>query len=60
VEGFANPRKNQQNELHHANLARKGGLLLDLEVVQKDESEGKDKSAVSRLCHGISKIVGYG
>lgn len=36
-ESFANPRANRRNELHHANLAGKGGLLLDFAAVKKEE-----------------------
>ena len=47
TESFANPRANRRNQLHHANLAGKGGLLLDTEAVEKD-NEGKDESAVTK------------
>jgi hypothetical protein len=36
-ETFVNPRANRRNELHHANLAGKGGLLLDFSAVKKEE-----------------------
>lgn len=36
-ETFANPRANRRNELHHANLAGKGGLLLDHSGTKKEE-----------------------
>jgi hypothetical protein len=38
-ESFANPRANRRNELHHANLAGKGGLLLDFAAVKKEEDQ---------------------
>lgn len=38
-ESFANPRANRRNELHHANLAGKGGLLLDLSAVKQEREE---------------------
>jgi hypothetical protein len=47
AESFANPRANRRNELHHANLAGKGGLLLDMEAVEKDDN-GKDELAVTK------------
>lgn len=48
TESFANPRANRRNELHHANLAGKGGLLLDMEGVANDDEEEKDDSAVTK------------
>ena len=38
-ESFVNPRANRRNELHHANLAGKGGLLLDFAAVEKEEDQ---------------------
>ncbi len=38
-ETFVNPRANRRNDLHHANMAGKGGLLLDLSAVKKEEEE---------------------
>jgi hypothetical protein len=38
TEVFANPRANRRNELHHANLAGKGGLLLDTDAIKKEET----------------------
>jgi hypothetical protein len=48
TESFSNPRANRRNELHHANLAGKGGLLLDMEAVTKVDDEGKNDSAVTK------------
>ena len=44
-EVFTSKRANRRNDLHHANLAGKGGLLLDLKAVEKKE-EQQDSSAV--------------
>lgn len=38
-ETFVNPRANRRNDLHHANLAGKGGILLDFSAVKKEEEE---------------------
>lgn len=38
-ESFINPRANRRNELHHANLAGKGGLLLDFSANVKQDKE---------------------
>jgi hypothetical protein len=48
TEAFANPRANRRNELHHANLAGKGGLLLDMDAVAKDDEDAEDDSAVTK------------
>ncbi|KAG7346284.1 TFIIB zinc-binding protein [Nitzschia inconspicua] len=48
TESFANPRANRRNELHHANLAGKGGLLLDMDAVAKDCEENIEDSAVAK------------
>jgi hypothetical protein len=45
-ENFHNPRANRRNELHHANLAGKGGLLLDFSAVK---SNNKDEVRESSL-----------
>jgi hypothetical protein len=47
AEVFTSKRANRRNELHHANLAGKGGLLLDLNAVAKKE-EPQDTSDVSQ------------
>ncbi|OEU16019.1 hypothetical protein FRACYDRAFT_238602 [Fragilariopsis cylindrus CCMP1102] len=41
---FANPRANRRNELHHAKLAGKGGLLLDMDGVKKEKGNEGDES----------------
>jgi hypothetical protein len=38
-ETFINPRANRRNDLHHANLAGKGGLLLDFSANMKQDTE---------------------
>lgn len=47
TESFVSVRANRRNELHHANLAGKGGLLLDMDAVEK-EDDGKEDSAVTK------------
>jgi hypothetical protein len=48
IESFANPRANRRNDLHHANLAGKGGLLLDFDANEKEEEKEENQSSVSR------------
>jgi hypothetical protein len=48
AEVFSNPRTNRRNELHHANLAGKGGLLLDTDALEKEESNGNDFSVTKK------------
>eukprot|EP00934_Nitzschia_sp_Nitz4_P004212 Nitzschia sp. Nitz4//scaffold6_size259037//248415//250940//NITZ4_001128-RA/size259037-augustus-gene-0.330-mRNA-1//-1//CDS//3329557055//4202//frame0 len=43
---FTNARANRRNELHHANLAGKGGLLLDFSGVSEEKEGGA--SAISQ------------
>jgi hypothetical protein len=43
-ENFHNPRANRRNELHHANLAGKGGLLLDFSAVNSTKNEVRESS----------------
>lgn len=38
-ETFVNPRANRRNELHHANMAGKGGILLDLSGMKREKEE---------------------
>ena len=38
-ESFVNARANRRNELHHANLAGKGGILLDFSAVKTEKEE---------------------
>ncbi len=45
---FSNPRANRRNQLHHAKLAGKGGLLLDMESVSKDKSIKDDDSSLTK------------
>jgi len=45
---FANPRANRRNQLHHAKLAGKGGLLLDMESVSKDKSIKDDDLCLTK------------
>lgn len=47
---FANSRANRRNELHHAKLAGKGGLLLDMDSISKDTGkEGGSLSATKKV-----------
>jgi hypothetical protein len=48
TDSFSNARANRRNKLHHVHLAGKGGLLLDMEAVAKEDEEGKDYSSVTR------------
>lgn len=45
-ETFSNSRASRRNELHHANLAGKGGLLLDMAAVKQEKEE--DLSTVAK------------
>lgn len=46
AETFNNPRANRRNELHHANLAGRGGLMLDKEgLAQAKLDDPSDKMA---------------
>lgn len=49
IETFANPRANKRNELHHANLAGKGGLLLDFDANAKSDDEEEQSSVSKKL-----------
>ena len=42
---YSNPRANRRNELHHANLAGRGGLLLDFEAIRKNQSQAGNGGA---------------
>jgi hypothetical protein len=44
-EKFHNPRANRRNELHHANMAGKGGLLLDFSTIKEHAKD--DQSSVA-------------
>lgn len=39
AETFVNKRASRRSDLHHANLAGKGGLLLDFDAIKKDKNE---------------------
>ena len=46
-EQFHNPRANRRNELHHANLAGKGGLLLDFSAIKHQQQQNAKEDASS-------------
>jgi len=46
-ETFNNARANRRNQLHHANLAGRGGLLLDFSAVKAD-ADGKNESSLAK------------
>ena len=48
AETFANARANRRNQLHHAKLAGKGGLLLDMESVSKENNIKEDESSLTK------------
>eukprot|EP00535_Pseudo-nitzschia_heimii_P012468 CAMPEP_0197193442 /NCGR_PEP_ID=MMETSP1423-20130617/27174_1 /TAXON_ID=476441 /ORGANISM="Pseudo-nitzschia heimii, Strain UNC1101" /LENGTH=815 /DNA_ID=CAMNT_0042646631 /DNA_START=103 /DNA_END=2550 /DNA_ORIENTATION=+ len=45
---FSNPRANRRNQLHHAKLAGKGGLLLDMESVKNQNKGNGDDSSLTK------------
>jgi len=45
---FANPRANRRNQLHHAKLAGKGGLLLDMDSVGKGSGFKEGESSLAK------------
>lgn len=44
---YSNPRANRRNEMHHANLAGRGGLLLDFEAIRKNQSQAGNSGDTS-------------
>jgi hypothetical protein len=47
---FHNPRASRRSELHHANLAGRGGLLLDLSGVPAMEEKKDESMVANKLC----------
>ena len=47
-EAFHNPRANRRNELHHANLAGKGGLKLDFSGVDSEKADANGSSLTQK------------
>lgn len=45
---FVNPRANRRNQLHHVKLAGKGGLLLDMDSVAKENNTKDDESSLTK------------
>lgn len=45
---FANARSTRRNQLHHAKLAGKGGLLLDMESVSKENNVKEDELSLTK------------
>ena len=45
---FSNPRANRRNQLHHAKLAGKGGLLLDTQAISKVQDTKNDDSSLTK------------
>lgn len=45
---FSNPRANRRNQLHHAKLAGKGGLLLDTQAISKVQDAKNDDSSLTK------------
>lgn len=45
---FSNPRANRRNQLHHAKLAGKGGLLLDMDSVSKEKNPKDNESSLTK------------
>src|SRR5210317_249997 len=49
AETFVNKRATKRNELHHANLAGKGGILLDFTAINKEKEDKAKESQLSGL-----------
>lgn len=45
---YVNPRANRRNQLHHAKLAGKGGLLLDTESVAGKNDKDENESSLAK------------